>query len=200
MENRPEEDIRIVGIAGSLRKESYNRKLLRAAVELAPPGMRIEVFDLAPIPLYNADIDVDALRPEPVRRLKQQIAEADGVLIVSPEYNHTVPGVLQNAIDWASRPGLKSVLRDKPVGIIGASPGAIGTARAQQQLKLVFLSTLSFVMPHPGVVVGQAPDKFDETGRLVHAPTRSFVADFLAQFKAFTADMADVRLGSGTPG
>src|SRR3954452_10718597 len=146
--------MRVLGIAGSLRRASYNRGLIAAAVQLAPGSMTIEPFDLAGIPLYNGDIDDDERRPAEVVRLKEAIAGSDAVLIATPEYNHSVPGVLQNAIDWASRPGGKSPFVGKPAALMGASPGAIGTARAQQQLKLVLLSTLAAVMPHPGVAVG----------------------------------------------
>jgi chromate reductase, NAD(P)H dehydrogenase (quinone) len=181
--------MRILGIAGSLRRASYNRALLEAARQLAPDGMQIVVADLAPIPLYNADTDADGVRPVEVDRLKREVADADGLLIATPEYNHSVPGVLQNAIDWASRPGLRSPLAGKPAAIIGASIGAFGGARAQQQLKLVLLSTLAVLMPHPGVVVGQAPEKFDASGALVHEPTRSFLAAFLVDFEIWVRRM-----------
>src|SRR4051812_13513323 len=111
--------IRVLGFAGSLRRESYNRALLRAAAGLAPDGMEIAAFDLADVPLYNGD--VEALGdPDPVKRFKQAIGNADGVLMVTPEYNHGVPGVMKNAVDWASRPPGKAVLQHKPVGILGA--------------------------------------------------------------------------------
>jgi len=186
--------VRMLGIAGSLRRGSYNRRLLAAARELAPESMTIEVFDLAGIPLYNGDLDNDADRPAEVGRLKQAVSEADGLLIATPEYNHSVPGVLQNAIDWASRPGLKSPLAGKPAGILGASKGAIATARAQQQLKLVLLSTLSIVMPHPGVAVGQAAEKFDASGTLIHEPTREFLKAYLRELRDWT-----LRIGTGRP-
>lgn len=150
---------------------------------LAPPSLTIVPFPLDAIPLYNGDVDTDDLRPPEVAKMKQTVAEADGLLIVSPEYNHSVPGVMQNAIDWASRPANKSVLVGKPVAITGASPGAVGTARMQQQLKLVLISTLALVMPHPGVLVGQAGEKFDASGALVHEPTRQFLATFLGDFE-----------------
>jgi chromate reductase, NAD(P)H dehydrogenase (quinone) len=181
--------MRILGIAGSLRRASYNRALLEAARQLAPDGMQIVVANLAPIPLYNADTDADGVRPVEVDRLKRDVADADGLLIATPEYNHSVPGVLQNAIDWASRPGLRSPLAGKPAAIIGASIGAFGGARAQQQLKLVLLSTLAVLMPHPGVVVGQAPEKFDASGALVHEPTRGFLAAFLVDFEIWVRRM-----------
>ena len=177
--------MRVLGIAGSLRTGSYNRGLLEAARELAPPSMRIEVFDISGIPLYNADLDTDDRRPDQVAQLKRAIADADAVLMTTPEYNHSVPGVLQNAIDWASRPALKSPLAGKPAGIMGATNGAIASARAQQQLKLVLMSTLALVMPHNGVAVGQAKEKFDASGALIHEPTRRFIAAYLQEFAAW---------------
>jgi chromate reductase len=182
--------MRVLGIAGSLRLASYNRGLLAAAVQVAPPPITIEPFDLATIPLYNADLDTDEQRPASVVKLKKAIADADAVLIATPEYNHSVPGVLQNAIDWASRPGNKSPLVGKPVAIIGASPGAIGSARAQQQLKLVMMSTLALVLPHPGVVVGLAKEKFDADGTLTHEPTRQFLIAFLKALQHWTQRVA----------
>lgn len=177
--------VRVLAIAGSLRRASWNRRLLEAARDLAPDGVRIEPFDLADVPMYDPDADTDEGRPDAVRRLKQAIADADAVLFATPEYNHNIPGVLQNAIDWASRPAMKSPLADKPVGIVGASTGALGAARAQQQLKLVLLATLSQVMPHPGVSVGLAAEKFGPDGTLVHEPTRRFLAAFVAQLAAW---------------
>jgi chromate reductase, NAD(P)H dehydrogenase (quinone) len=182
--------MKVLGIAGSIRRESYNRALLDTARQLAPNGMNIDVFDLARVPLYNADLDTDAARPDEVVRLKAAIAAADTLLFVTPEYNYSVPGVLQNAIDWASRPGMKSVLAGKSAGIMGASTGAIGTARAQQQLKLVLMGTLSLVMPHAGVLVGQAKDKFDASGTLTHEPTRQFVAAYLQELETWTRRVA----------
>jgi chromate reductase, NAD(P)H dehydrogenase (quinone) len=178
--------IRVLGIAGSLRRESYNRRLLEAARGLAPEAMTIEIFDLTPIPLYNGDFDTGGTRPEAVLHLKRAIAESDALLIATPEYNHSVPGVLQNAIDWASRPGGKSPFVGKPAALMGASPGAIGTARAQQQLKLVLLSTLAAVMPHPGVAVGNVGEKINPAGELIHEPTRQFLRSFLQDLWEWT--------------
>jgi chromate reductase len=174
-----------MGIAGSLRRGSYNRALLDAARALAPASLTIIPFQLDEIPLYNADYDAAHLLPPEVGRLKQMVAETDGLLIATPEYNHSVPGVLQNAIDWASRPGLKSPLVGKPIAMIGASAGVVGTARAQQQLKLVLMSTLALVMPHAGVLVSQSAQKFDSTGALVHEPTRQFLTAFLVEFETW---------------
>jgi chromate reductase len=178
--------MRVLGIAGSLRLASYNRALLAAAAQVATPPMTIEPFDLASIPLYNADLDTDEQRPASVVHLKNAIAAADAVLIATPEYNHSVPGVLQNAIDWASRPGNKSPLVGKPVAIMGASTGAIGSARAQQQLKLVMMSTLALLLPHPGVAVGLAKEKFDAAAALTHEPTRQFLVAFLNALQDWT--------------
>ena len=173
--------IRIVAIAGSLRRASWNRRVLEAARGLAPAGVEIEILELADVPLYNGDLDADATRPAAVERLKRAVADADGVLIATPEYNHSVPGVLQNAIDWLSRPVGRSPLAGKPVGIVGASPGALGAARAQQQLKLVLMATLAHVMPHAGVSIGGVAEKFDATGALAHEPTRQFLAAYVVE-------------------
>jgi len=178
--------LRVLAIAGSVRRASWNRRLLEAAAALAPDGVHVELFDLRDVPIYDGDLDTDELRPEPVRRLKQAVADADALVISTPEFNHSVPGVLQNAIDWISRPAMKSVLADKPVGIMGASPGALGAARAQQQLKLVLMATLAQVMPHPGVSVGMVAEKFAADGTLAHEPTRRFVAAFVAQLAGWT--------------
>src|SRR5213594_1904404 len=139
--------MRVCGIAGSLRKGSYNRSLLRAAVEVVPAGLEIAVFDrLADIPLYDADVEARG-DPEPVAALKAAIREADALLVVTPEYNYGVPGVLKNAIDGASRPPTGSVLNGKPAAIMGASPGRTGTARAQLALRQSFVFTQTLVMP-----------------------------------------------------
>jgi chromate reductase, NAD(P)H dehydrogenase (quinone) len=174
--------LEITGIAGSLRRGSYNRALLRACVELAPGGVTIEAVDLRSVPLFNADHDTDEERPEPVRRLKEAVTSAEGVLLVSPEYNYGVPGVLKNALDWASRPGFRSPFYHKPVGIMGASRGRSGTMRGQEQLKLNLLGMAALVFPHPGVAVTGAGSKFDDEGRLTDEDTRDFLAAYLADF------------------
>jgi len=180
------EDVRILGIAGSLRAGSYNRALLRAAQSLAPENMHIEIFDLADVPLYNADVEV-AGEPSPVRAFKDAIRGADAVLMVTPEYNHGVPGVMKNAIDWASRPPHGAPLDGKPVGIIGASPGMTGTARGQSQLRQAFEFTNSYCMPQPEVLVFRAHEKFDGTGRLTDQPTADFLSAYLAALAKWVA-------------
>lgn len=173
--------VRILGIAGSLREGSYNRALLRAAVELVPEGMAIETFDLRQVPLYNGDVEA-AGDPPGVAALKNAIRAADGVLFATPEYNHGVPGVMKNAVDWASRPPREAALQGKPVALIGASPGITGTARGQSQLRQAFEFTDSYCMPQPELLVFKAHEKLDEGGRLTDEPTRAYLGKFLAAF------------------
>lgn len=177
----PREALRVVGIAGSLRRASYNRALLCAAQQLAPPSLRIEIEELEDLPIFNADLD-GASPPEAVARLRQAVQAADGLLLVTPEYNHGVPGVMKNAIDWLSQPLRESVLDGKPTALMGASTGLAGTARGQSQLRQAFVLTNTPAMLRPEVLVGRAQDKFDATGRLTDEGTRRFVASFLEQF------------------
>ena len=179
-----------LGIAGSLRGASYNRGLLRAAMELTPPEVTIVTFDIGDLPLYNADLEANG-DPEVVRRLKVAIADADALLVASPEYNRCVPGVLKNAIDWASRPARDSVLRDKPVGIMGASTGRGGTARAQAHLRDGFAFTGGIVLPLPEVLVPLAADRFDTDGNLVDEETRGDVRDLVRALAAWTRRVAN---------
>lgn len=145
--------------------------------------MIIEPFDLAPIPLYNADIEAQG-DPGPVAAFKQAISEADGVLVATPEYNHGVPAVTKNAIDWASRPPRGAALNGKPVGLIGASPGITGTARGQSQLRQAFEFTNSYAMPQPELLVFRAHEKIDAQGQLIDEPTREHLQQFLEAFAA----------------
>ena len=176
----------VCGIAGSLRQGSYNRALLQAAQELAPEGVEVRIFDrMAEIPLFNQDVEAGG-DPEPVQALKQAIGEADALLIATPEYNHGVPGVLKNAIDWASRPPRGSVLAGKPAAIFGASPGITGTARAQSQLRQAFVFTQTPALLQPEILVYRAPEKFDEQGRLTDEKTREFVGKLLRELANWT--------------
>jgi chromate reductase, NAD(P)H dehydrogenase (quinone) len=171
----------VVGFAGSLRRGSYNRGLLRAATELAPPALHIVIHELDGIPLYNGDVEA-AGAPSSVVQLRDAIRKADGLLIATPEYNHGVPGVLKNTIDWLSRPPRDSALNGKVAAIMGASPGMIGTARGQSQLRQAFAFTNTYALLQPEVLVGRAHEKFDADGRLVHQATREFLATFLERF------------------
>jgi chromate reductase len=157
---------RILGIAGSLRRASYNRGLIRAAQRLALGELHLESFDIAPIPLFNQDV-LDQGEPEPVRALKQAIRAADALLIATPEYNYSIPGVLKNAIDWASRPPDTSPLRQKPIALVGASSGRFGTTRSQLALRQVFVFTDSYVMPKPELMIPDAAQYFDHEGNLL---------------------------------
>jgi len=185
--------LRVLGIAGSLRAGSFNRALLRAAQELAPEGMEIRAFDIAPIPLYNADVEAKG-DPEPVAALKTAIREADALLVVTPEYNFGVPGVLKNAIDWASRPPAKTPLRGKPAAIMGASPGATGTARAQLQLRQAFVFTQTPAVLAPEVLVARAHEKFDKEGRLTDEASRGFVRQLLEALREWTLRLRGERV------
>lgn len=179
--------VRILGIAGSLRQGSYNRAALRAAQELAPDGMQIDSFDIGAIPLYNEDLRAQGY-PPPVADLRQRIKAADGLLIVTPEYNYSIPGVLKNAIDWASRPP-EQPFDGKPVAVMGASIGAMGSSRAQYHLRqcCVFLNAL--VMNRPEVMIAAAGSRFDADGALTDQPTRDFLAAYLAAFQAWVLRM-----------
>ncbi|MBV8686974.1 MAG: NAD(P)H-dependent oxidoreductase [Alphaproteobacteria bacterium] len=176
--------LRILGFAGSLRAGSLNRALLRAAAELAPDDMAIETFDLAEVPLYNGDVEA-AGDPDGVVRFKAAIRAADGLLMVTPEYNHGVPGVMKNAVDWGSRPPRGAPLGGKPVGIIGASPGLTGTARGQSQLRQAFEFTNSYCMTQPELLVFKAHEKFDGEGKLTDAATAQFLQRYLIALAAW---------------
>jgi chromate reductase len=172
--------MQLLGIAGSLRERSYNRALLRAAAELAPPGVAFEDYDLRGLPIYDADLEA-AGDPEPVAELKEAIRRADGLVIATPEYNRGLPGGLKNAIDWASRPALASPLAGKPVAIMGASTGRSGTARAQQQLRDALGFPRAIVIEEPEVLVPEAYLHFDEHCELVDEETREQIAELLAE-------------------
>lgn len=173
--------LRVVGIAGSLRKASFNRALLCAAQQLAPREMKIEIEDLTGLPMFNADLDIGD-PPEAVVELRRSVHRADGLLLVTPEYNHGVPGVLKNAIDWLSQPLHGSALEGRPTALMGASTGLAGTARGQTQLRQSFILTNTPAMLRPEVLVGRAHERFDAEGRLTDEATRQFVSDFLRQF------------------
>lgn len=176
--------LNVVGIAGSLREASLHRALLRAAVGLAPTGMSIEIADLTPIPLYNADVQAKGF-PAPVQDLGGKLAAADAALIVSPEYNYSIPGVLKNAIDWISRLP-NQPFADKPVAITGGSPGAMGGSRMQYHLRQVFLFVDARVLTKPEVMIPQLGTKFDDAGKLTDEATRGFVTGQLEALAAWT--------------
>lgn len=178
----------ILGIAGSLRKESYNRALLQAAQALTPEGARIETFELDGVPPFNQDEEEN---PHPkVAELKQRIRSADAILFVTPEYNYSIPGVLKNAIDCASRPYGDSAWDGKPVAVMGASIGAIGTARAQYHLRQTFVFLNMYPVNQPEVMVANAHKRFDQEGKLTDETTKKLVQQLLAGLVSWTKRLA----------
>src|SRR4051794_19177157 len=176
--------INILGIAGSLRRQSYNRSALRAAQQLAPAGVTINIFELDGIPGFSEDDEKNP--PAKVVELKKQIRAADAVLFVTPEYNYSIPGVLKNAIDWASRPYGDSAWSGKPVAIMGASVGNIGTARAQYHLRQTFVFLNMFPINQPEVMIGNAAERFDAEGNLTDEMTKDFIRQLLQNLLEWT--------------
>lgn len=181
--------VHVLGLSGSLRKGSFNTAALHAAIELVPDGMTIEPFDITTIPFFNADLELTP--PEPVQHFAQRIAAADAMLIVSPEYNYSVPGVLKNAIDWASR--LQSrPLNEKPVAVMGASTGPWGTVRVQLHLRQIFVFVNMLPMQQPQVFINKAEEKFDAQGHLTDEATRKAIRALLESLQRWT-----IRLRGG---
>ena len=176
--------IRVLGIAGSLRRKSYNRAALRAASELVPEGATIETFELDGIPGFNQDEEQNP--PAKVTELKKRIREADAILIVTPEYNYSIPGVLKNAIDWASRPYGDSAWNGKPAAIMGASVGTIGTARAQYHLRQMMVFLNMFPINQPEVMIGNASERFDAEGNLTDDAAKAFIRQLLQNLMEWT--------------
>lgn len=176
--------MKILGISGSLRKGSFNTGALKAAVELCPEGAEIEIFDISTIPPFNQDQEADA--PAVVVEFKEKIKAADAIIFSTPEYNYSIPGVLKNAIDWASRPYGKSAWDGKPAAIMGASGGGIATARAQYDLRKMMVFLNMFPINRPEVMIGNAGEKFDGEGNLTDEATRKFIADMLEALIAWT--------------
>ncbi len=173
--------MKIATIAGSLRRTSTNRGLLRACQDAAPQGITFDALSIGDIPHYDGD--VAALGdPDSVTRFKAGIEGADALLIATPEYNYSIPGVLKNAIDWASRPAYQSVFAGKKTGMLGAAFSIVGTARAQSHLKHILLGMATPVFAYPEVLVGSAKTKFDAEGTLTDGSTREFLATFMAAF------------------
>jgi len=179
----------IAVLAGSLRKESFNRKMAHALIELAPSELKLEIVEIGQLPLYNQDLDTGS-PPAPWVAFRDRLRPVDGVLFVTPEYNRSVPGVLKNAIDVGSRPYGKSVFDKKPAGIVSVSPGAVGGFGANQHLRqsLVFLNMPPLQMPE--AYIGGADKLFDESGRLTNSSTREFLGKYLQAFAAWVDKIA----------
>jgi chromate reductase len=170
--------MKILGLPGSLRQDSHNVRLLRAAAETLPPGATLELWDgLRDVPPYDEDVDGE-LAPAPVRALRGAIAEADAILVATPEYNASIPGVLKNALDWASRPYATNALRGKPAAVVGASTGLFGAVWAQAETRKV-LKTIGAHVLEDEVPVGLADDAFDPHGRLLDPELRDRLADLV---------------------
>jgi chromate reductase, NAD(P)H dehydrogenase (quinone) len=187
--------IKIIGIAGSLRKGSYNRAALRAAQNLVPKDAALEMFDLEGIPPFNQDLEHQP--SQRVQDLKMKVRGADAVLLVTPEYNYSVPGVLKNAIDWASRPYGDSAWDGKPVAIMGASPGMLGSARAQYHLRQMFVFLNMYPLNQPEVMIPNAAEKFDERGNLMDEKSREKIKELLEALVAWARRFKKAKLESG---
>jgi len=190
-QSHPGQDpIRILGLVGSLRRASYNRGALRAAEGLMPPGATLQTFEIGDLPGFNQDQERDP--PQRVVELKRAIRAADGLLFVTPEYNYSVPGVLKNAIDWASRPYGDSAWKGKPAAIMGASVGAIGTARAQYHLRQMFVFLDVLAINQPEVMIGKAEERFDREGNLTDDSTKQLIAKLLASLVSWTRRLKSI--------
>src|SRR6187399_2244541 len=176
--------IQLVGLSGSLRKGSYNTMLLNSALQLLPTDVSMEIISIEDIPLYNGDLDLPSVkhRPQPVEHFRKMLADSDGILISSPEYNYSIPGGLKNAIDWASR-GEDSPLLRKPVAVIGATTGLWGTTRMQVAFHNVFLFLDMKPVYKPEVLVAQAEKKFDKNGNLIDEVTKKLLKQKLEALK-----------------
>lgn len=183
--------IRILGISGSLRRDSYNRSALRAATQLVPEGATIETFELDGIPGFNQDEEQNP--PAKVVELKRRIREADAILFVTPEYNYSVPGVLKNAIDWASRPYGDSAWNGKPAAIMGASVGTIGTARAQYHLRQMMVFLNMFPVNQPEVMIGNASERFDAEGNLTDDASKDLIRQLLQSLVEWTRRISETQ-------
>jgi chromate reductase len=177
---------RIVAIAGSLRRRSFNRALVVAAAEIAPPGLSIESVEIGGLPFYDADLEAQG-DPPAVAEFKSALAAADGILIATPEHNSGIPGVLTNALDWGSRLPGRSPLAGKPVMVMGASPSQVGTARAQLHLRQVLSHVQARVLPPPELLLARAHERFDAELRLTDENTRLLLAGLLRRFAAWIA-------------
>lgn len=180
-----ENTIQFAGISGSLRKNSFNTQLLNASQKLLPEGVEMQLLSIADLPIYNADLDLPtaSIRPAAVVAFREALAKADAILLVSPEYNYSIPGGLKNAIDWASR-GDDSPLLNKPVAVMGATPGLWGTVRMQQAFLPVFQYLNMKPVQKPEILIAQASTKFDESGNLTDKTAAELISKKLLALKA----------------
>jgi chromate reductase len=184
--------IRILGISGSLRKQSFNTATLRAAQALVPGGATIQIFDIVGIPIYNQDEETNP--PQKVTEFKQVIRAADAILLVTPEYNYSVPGPLKNAIDWASRPYGDNAWNGKPVALMSASVGIFGGARAQYHLRQSFVFLNMIAVTQPEVMIPTAQDKFDANGNLTDDMAKGLIKQLLQNLVTLTRTLKAEQL------
>jgi chromate reductase len=177
--------IKVLGIAGSFRRGSFNAMALAAAVDLAPEGMTVETHDYRDIPFYDGDVETASGIPAAAEVLREKIRAADALLIVTPEYNASIPGLLKNALDWTSR-GAHQPLANKPVAIMGASPGALGSIRAQLHLRQILLNVGAQTMVGPQVLIGGAGQRFSAEGKLTDEGSQQFIRDLLLALAGWT--------------
>jgi chromate reductase, NAD(P)H dehydrogenase (quinone) len=182
----------ILGIAGSLRRQSYNRSALRAAGQLLPSGTSLDTFEIDGIPGFNQD--EESRPPEKVADLKRRVRAADAILFVTPEYNYSVPGVLKNAIDWASRPYGDSAWAGKPVAVMGASVGILGSARAQYHLRQMFVFLDMHPVNQPEVMIGNAAQRFDQEGNLTDETSKKLIRQLLQNLVEWTSRLRSPRI------
>ena len=180
-------DLKVLGISGSLRRNSFNTAALRTCAELMPAGMTLTYARIDDIPLFNQDV-FDAGLPEPAKRFRAEVAAADALLIASPEYNFSVTAALKNAIDWGSR-APNQVFQDKPITIFSATGGPVGGARGQYDLRKILSQLWGHILPKPEVFIGNAASKFDAQGRLTDETTRKFLTELLAAFQTWIVRM-----------
>lgn len=185
--------IHLLGIAGSIRTGSYNAALLRAIAGMMGERAHMSFADIGRVPHYNADEDGE-VKPAGAQAFIDAVANADALLFATPEYNYGIPGVLKNAIDWASRPAFRSPLAGKPTAIVGAAKGSVGTARAQANLRQVLAGTITPVFPYPEVLVGRAAERFDANGALVEGQTRTIISGYVGAFLSWVDRMRAVAL------
>lgn len=181
------EKIKIFAFAGSLRKGSYNKAILRAAVKLLPKNTEIEIFDLEGIPLFNQDLEMQAVAK--VKELKEKIKAADAILIATAEYNYSIPGILKNAIDWASRLSGDNSFDSKPLAIMGASTGTFATARAQYHLRQSCVFLNMHPLNKPEVLIGLVQEKLDENGELIDEKTIEIIRSMLVGLVVLTKQL-----------
>jgi len=185
---------KVAGISGSLREGSYNTATLRAAQELAPDTLEIDIVTLEDVPLFNQDVEAQGWPPR-VQGLRDRVGAADAVIFASPEYNYSVTGVLKNAIDWLSRPEGDAPLNGKPAAIVGATPAFVGTARGQAHLRQIVFYNAMPLLPTAEVLIARARDRFDDDGRLTDEQTRDVLGDMMEKF----ADWVELHAGRGGP-